>query len=131
MRVANENLLVIDGAAATTSLAASQNMKPVWLGHIADFSIQLVFTGTPAGTFKLQASNDTGKPQSAGDAAKYSGVTNWTDIADSDVTVSAAGNIMWNYQDAGFEWVRVIYTASGAGSGSPTLTVARAKVKGI
>lgn len=128
MRVKNEDILVIDGAAATTTLGASLNMRPIWLGHIAHYSIQLVFTGTPAGTFKLQASNDEGSPHAAGDAAKYSGVSNWTDVADSSQVVAAAGNIMWDVQNASYNWVRVVYTRS---SSTGTLTVGRAYVKGV
>lgn len=130
MRVKNEDLLVVDGVAVSGSLAASANYRPIWLGHIANYAIQLIFTGTPAGTFKLQASNDLGQPQAAGDAQKYSGVSNWTDISGSEQTVAAAGNHMWTVENAGYNWVRVVWTASGAGT-TPVLTVARAYVKGI
>lgn len=128
MRVANENLLVIDGAAATTSLGASLNMRPIWLGHIANYSIQIFFSGTPSGTFKLQISNDVGQPQASGDAQKYNGVSNWTDVADSSISVSAAGDVAWEVQNSGSEWVRVVYTRSAS---TGTITSARAKLKGV
>lgn len=130
MRVANENLLVLDGVAVSSSLAASRNYKPIWLGHIIDFSVQATYTGTPAGTFKLQGSNDVGMINSQTEAQQSTGVTHWTDIADSDVVVAAAGNFMINYQNAGFEWVRLVWTASGAGT-APVLASARIKVKGL
>jgi hypothetical protein len=126
MRVKNEDLL--DGG--TQALAASVNLAPVWLGHICNYSIQLVYTGTPAGSFKLQASNDVGNIDSASQAVQFSGLTNWTDIASTDSgAISAAGNYLWNIQNAGYAWVRVVWTASGAGT-TPVLTSARAYVKG-
>lgn len=130
MRVGNEDLLSVDGTRATKSLAANATVKPLWLGHISDYSIQLVFTGTPAGTFKLQASVDAGSPSAQGDAAKYSAVVNWTDVPSSSQVVAAAGTVMWNIVDAGYNWVRVVYTDGGTG-GTGTLTSARAYVKGV
>lgn len=125
MRVNNENLLDDSGP---LNLAVNQNMPPVWLGHIVNYSIQLVFTGTPGGNFKLQASNDRGNINAQYPANQDAGVVNWTDIADSAFTVSAAGNVMWDVQNAGYNWVRVVWTQT---SGSGTLTDAHAYVKGV
>ena len=130
MRVANDNLLTLDGAAVSSSLATSRNYKPIWLGHIINFSVQASYTGTPAGTFKLQGSNDVGNINAQSEANQSVGVTHWTDIADSTITVAAAGDFMINYQNCGFEWVRLVWTASGVGT-TPVLTTARIKVKGV
>lgn len=124
MRLNNENLLDDSGA---VSLGADATLKPVWLGYVVNSAIQLVFTGSPTGTFKLQGSNDAGSITSAADAQQYSGVTNWTDVADSEFAVSAAGDVMWDMQNIGFAWVRVVYTRS---SGTGSITVARAVTKG-
>ncbi len=127
-RVNNENLLLVGGVQQTTDMSSSFNMKPVWLGHIVNYSIQVVFTGTPGGNFTLQASCDPGHPNAASDAEKYADVVNWTTVADSAFTVSAAGDVMYNVQNTGYEWVRVVWTQT---SGSGTITSARVKVKGV
>lgn len=125
MRVKNENLLDESGA---VSLASSTTLKPCWLGHIVNYSIQLVFTGTPGGNFKLQASNDVGHINSAGTVMQESDLINWTDVADSAFTVSAAGDIMWDVQNVGHNWVRVVWTQT---SSTGTLTSARFYCKGV
>jgi hypothetical protein len=125
MRVNNENLLDDSGP---LDLSTNQTLNPIWLGHIVNYSIQLVFTGTPGGNFKLQASNDRGDINAPTQSAQDAGLMNWTDIADSAFTVSAAGNVMWDVQNAGHNWVRVVWTQT---SGSGTLTVARSYVKGV
>lgn len=124
MRVNNENLLDDSGP---LDLSVSQNLQPIWLGHIMHYSIQLKYTGSPAGTFKLQASNDPGRINSS-DASNQAPISNWTDVADSAITISAAGDCMYTVENAGYNWVRVVYTAS---SGSGSLTVARSYVKGL
>lgn len=122
MRIGND-IINID-----SDLSSNQTSDPVWLGHIANYSIQIVFSGTPGGNFKLQMSNDEGRPQAAQEADKDYGVVNWTDIADSALTVSAAGDVAWNYRDCGYRWVRVVWTQT---SGTGTITSIRFNVKGV
>jgi len=126
MRVKNENLLTT----ATLTLASSQNLRPVWLGHIALFSVQLVFTGTPDGAFKLQGSNDVGSIDAADLDNQDNGLTNWTDITNTSTNISAAGSLLYNIPDSGYAWVRVVWTANSGGT-TPLLTSARAYVKGF
>jgi hypothetical protein len=104
------------------SLAASANLSAIHMDIPSSVSIQLVFTGTPAGAFKLQISNDASD-------AKNSAPSNWTDVDSSSQTISAAGNHVYDYECRA-EWVRVAWTASGAGT-APSLTVARAKLKEV
>lgn len=125
MRIANEDLLADSGA---VSLGADAALRPVWLGHIAQYAIQIVFTGTPSGDFKLQCSNDPGHIDGQTKAVQARNITNWTDITGSSITVSAAGDITWNAENVGYLWVRVVYTRT-AGTGS--LTSARINVKGV
>lgn len=128
MRINNENLLLVDNVAQSGDLGANLNMKPIWLGHICNYAIQLTFTGTPNGTFKLQASNDPGRPNASSEAEQYAAVTHWTDITDSDQPISAAGDHMWQVENAGYTWVRVVWTRN---AGTGTITVARCNVKGV
>jgi hypothetical protein len=120
MRIQN-SILTLSG----TSMAVDIQSDEVWLGHICNFSIQLVFTGTPTGSLKLQCSNDEGAIETNIPNAT---ITNWTDIAGSTQAISAAGNHTWNVQNCGYRWVRFVYTAT---SGSGTITSARFNVKGV
>lgn len=123
MRVANEDLIT-----EAVDLSANAELRPIWLGHIAQYAIQLVFTGAPQGNFKLQASNDKGDVNAASRANQDVGIVNWTDVAGSPATVSAAGNIMWNAENVGYNWVRVVWTQTG---GSGSLDSAKIYVKGV
>lgn len=122
MRIANENLLT-----APVDMATSFQLRALWLGHICNFAIQLVFTGSPVGTLRIQASADSGTPD-GGLSPQANGVTNWTDITASDVAITTAGNTMINVQNAGYNWVRLVYVST---SGTGSLTSARANVKGV
>lgn len=123
MRIANEDLI----NATPVDLSVSANLRPLWLGHICNYSIQLVFTGSPVGSFKLQASDDPGMAN-GGQQPQALNVTNWSDVSGSTVAVSAAGNVLYDIANAGYNFVRVVYTAT---SGTGSLTSARANVKGV
>jgi len=120
MRIFNDNVQF-----GSTSLSGDLESEPIYLGHIVDYAIQIVFTGTPDGSFKLQVSNDEGSVNSSGRTMQGSGVENWSDVASSGFTVSAAGDVFWDVQNAGHRWVRVIWTVS-----SSTGTIQSAKVNG-
>ncbi len=128
MRINQENLLVVDGDTVTASLGANLELKPIYLGHVANYSIQLFFSGSPVGTLKLQASNDAGSPNSSREAQKYMGVQNWTDIKGSDQAITEAGDHMWQVENTGYIWVRVVYIRD---SGTGNIDLANANVKGI
>jgi hypothetical protein len=103
MKFANEKIV------NAVSMAASFNSSPILLDQIYGFSFQVIFTGTPNGSFKLQCSNDDVKLESQ--------VSNWSDVASTAQSITAAGNLFYNINYAFYKWVRVVYTAS-SGSGS-------------
>ena len=117
MRTNND--IIVNGEDASASITS----EPYSLQNMIGFSITASFVGgTPAGTIKLQISNDradNGAPPST-----------WVDLlkpTDSSTAISAAGNVVWNYQNAFYRWVRVVWTRTG---GSSTLTVT-ANAKGF
>lgn len=135
MRIFNEDILSIDGvSSAPQSLAANFTSQPLYLGHVYAYAIQLTFTGTPDGAFKLQGSSDPGNPSQPYQAvpagtSQSSRVTHWTDLTGSAQSISAAGDLQWAVENPGYAWVRVVWTASGAGT-SPVLATARINGKG-
>lgn len=90
------------------------------------YSIQAVWTGTPTGTFKLQASCDPCNPY---EPNQYVPI-NWTDIANSSAAVSAAGNFTWNIFWASYNWVRMVYTDGSGGTSTAVLTSVLFNAKG-
>lgn len=121
MRIKTENILdELSGVDMTSNITG----PAIWLGHIANYAIQLVFTGSPNGNLKLQASCD--EPDRTN--PQNTTVTNWTDIDGSLQAITASGNHMWSVENAGYTFVRLVWTDSA--SGASTITVARFMVKG-
>jgi len=119
---------------ANTRMFGNIASIPIELSNLFGFSIQIVFTGTPTGVFKLQASCDpVANPKETigvNGAPKFE-PTNWSDVEDSEFTVTAAGNVFWNYaQNVNWSYVRVFYTDNSAGS-TATITSARFNGKGV
>lgn len=124
MRIGNDSFIE---EGTLTDMSVDITSTPVWLGHICNYAIQLVFTGSPNGSFRLQASNDEGNPSLA-PTEQYAGVTHWTDVQDSNQAITAAGNHMWTVENAGYRWVRFVWSVT---SGTGTLTSAQFNVKGV
>lgn len=99
------------------SIATGYTSPYVPLKSIYMYSMAAIISGSPTGTLKLQASNDpetndtqvnsTGLPPAVGPS-------NWVDIANSTFTITTAGETMWNVRDPAYNYVRVVYTGSGA-----------------
>lgn len=107
----------------TTITSAAMQLKNMY-----GYSIQVVFTGTPTGTFKLQASSDplySGPP-----GANPAEPTNWTDVTNSPYAVTAAGNYMWNVFDTMYNYVRLVYSDTSGGTSTAVLTSAIFNGKG-
>ncbi len=100
-------------------LNASSNSTFVPLKNIYMYSICAIIAGTPTGTIKLQASND---PET-NDSIPLLAPINWVDVTNSTFTVTAAGPVMWNCREIGYNYVRVIYTDGSSGSSTATMTI--------
>jgi hypothetical protein len=102
--------------ASSISCDGSFQTQPVLLEKVpTGYFIQGVFTGSPNGSAKLQASGDSGI-----DAPP----TNWIDIPDSTLTISGAQNVGWNVSQPRYRFVSVVFTAvSGSGFFSATVNI--------
>ena len=125
MRIHNKDLLEATGP---IDMDADFTLQPIYLGHIAQYAIQLFFSATPDGTFTLECSNDPGHPNAAKKEEQYEDVDHWTTIAGSASIVSADGDITWNAENVGYLWVRVKWVANAAGG---SLDSAKINVKGV
>lgn len=119
---------------ASTVMNATINSLALQLENMYGYAIQIVFTGTPTGSFKLQTSCDPVPKQNltigANGVITYTPI-NWTDLANSTFSVVAAGNVEWNYTGiAGYNYVRVVYTDSSSGASTAIITVAQFNGKG-
>jgi hypothetical protein len=103
------------------------NSAPVPLYQTFAYAIQVVFTGTPTGTFSLQGSCDP-IPQARVEEIVP---TNWSTIINSSISVSAAGNLMWNVAEIGYNYVRVVYTDTSGGTSTAIITAANFNGKGM
>src|ERR1700734_2300952 len=95
---------------ASTVMNTTINSVPIQLQNALFYVIQIVFTGTPTGTFKLQASCDNSATQTA--AGQTYAPTNWTDIPSATAAVSGAGSVLLRDPAyfASYSFVRVVYT---------------------
>jgi hypothetical protein len=123
MRVVQIPTIIAAGTVMNTTLYSIALGVPQMFGA----AIQIEFTGTPTGTFQLEASSD---PWVANPTTGQT-PTNWTVVADSQFTVTAAGNVMWNVSDIQYNYVRVQYLDSSGGTSTATITNATANLKGI
>lgn len=120
---------LVDGYALSSGASNSFTTDWVDVANYPFFSFSVVFTGgSPAGTAKLQQSNDrqfTGglsvMPLQAAGAENSAGADKLVeDAADvgtgygvNTISVSGAGIYVLDQRLAPFRWVRMVYTASG------------------
>ena len=91
--------------ANAVSMAASSNSQAAILDHVNDVCIQCIYTGSPVGSLKAQASNNG---------------TDWSDVTGSTVAVSAADNTVYNFANVAYIKLRIVYTRT-SGTGSLTI----------
>jgi hypothetical protein len=97
--------------------ATNQSSSAIDTSFILWVSFQLVVTGSsPNGTIKLQCSND--KPPAYYTPASFL-PTNWNDIPNTTVSVSATGTYVIPKTEISYQWVRAVWTHS---SGTGTIT---------
>lgn len=98
---------------------ANINSPASALENIFGYAIQAVYTGTPTGSLKLQISCDPIQNATPNPTLP----TNWVDLINSSVNVSAAGAYIWNIPDVNYTWVRVVYTDGSSGASTAVLNV--------
>lgn len=120
----NTITVLADAVMTGTSVVESQAIP---LEQIFGYAMQAVWTGTPNGTLKLQASSDAPARGGTSDGTPDE-IANWSDITSSSVAITgSAGNYMWNVDAAFYRWVRLVYTNT---SGVGVLNV-KVSVKGV
>lgn len=78
-------------------------------------AVELVWTGTPTGTFSIDGSIDNVKAASS--------VVNWYPTGTAiDSPAGASGSTLVNLTGIGFRWIRVSYVST-SGSGSLNITL--------
>ena len=107
MKVANEKVII------AASMSAGFESQPLLIEQCYGFGFQCVFTGSPNGAMKLQASND--------DVQLENQVVNWSDIANSSSPITSPGDLLYNVNGAIYKWVKIVYVFS-SGTGSCNVT---------
>lgn len=109
--------------ATATALNANSTSAAVQLKNILMYSIMCVITGTPTGTITLEGSNDPETNDTMPLGIPRPVPTNWATIKDSNETVTAAGNVMYNVHSVAYNYVRVIYTDASAGASTAVMSI--------
>lgn len=108
------------------ALNASFNGPAMQLENMFGYAIQIEWTGTINGTFKLQASTDDNE------VANHQGTwpLHWTDIPDSDAAITTGDCAFYNVTDVMYNWVRIVFTDASSGSATGVITSATFNGKG-
>lgn len=99
--------------------SVSANSSAVDSSFVNQVSMQVKVTSTSQGTMKVQASNDTAAMIQANSGAP----ANWTDVANSSLTLSSATTFLSPPIDLCYGHIRFVYTQTNASSGTITLTI--------
>jgi hypothetical protein len=102
---------------SAANAAVNQTSVPIRLADLTTYSVQVTFSsGTLNGTLALEVSNDA---------------TNYSALAGSSQAVSSGVSHLWTVNNAGYDYVRVTWTAtSGTGTLSATAFLKEFVVKG-
>lgn len=102
MRQINDNIIPLQVAATVTTAAVPAL-------NLFYCSAQITATGAGAGTLKIQASNDDFR------GANQVPV-NWSDIPNASIVVTGTGAFLIPKTDLCYQWIRLVYTNTGAGT---------------
>ena len=107
----HDSRLVEDVAMTATITSAALSLR-----HVDKAALQCSWpaTGTPIGTLTLQGSCDPGH-----DGQQKPVPANWSTIDGTSVAVTgAAGDMLYNIQNPGYKWLRLVYTRTSGGTGA-------------
>lgn len=105
---------------------ASINGSAIDASNLYSVSVQAIATGAmDSSTVKIQVSNDSPIGNQGFSSSVWT-PTNWADLTNATVTMTAAGNYLIPKTDLCYQFIRIVYTAVGSPAG--TLTV---KIKGM
>lgn len=121
-------LSTLPAISSPQDMSNSFTLPAIYIGNIVNYSAQLVFSGSPIGTLKLQFSDDPAPYVAATRMVQTQDVVNWTDCDESFQSITEAGDHIWNVQNTGIMWVRVAYVRM---SGTGSLDVTNFTVKGV
>lgn len=105
------------------ALNVSSNSPASPLKYIFMYTIAANITGVPAGTIRLQASNDPETNDTPPGGVPFPQPTNWADITGSTFVVAGPQTVMWNVRYIGYNYVRVVYTDTSGGTSTATMSV--------
>lgn len=113
--------------AGAISLGASATTGAFYVAQAFGYSIQIVWTGAPVGTFTLEVSNDAG-PNEPYLTPTNPGVVNWSTYTGSAVAAGGGTGVWtWDVTLSSVRWVRLVYTRT---SGTGSLTSVKLNPKG-
>jgi hypothetical protein len=114
----------------STVMNTTINSKAMQLQNMLFYCFQIVFTGTPTGSFKLQGSADNSATMTA--AGQAYAPTNWTDIPSTTQAVTTAGSVL--LRDPGYyaeyNFVRAVYIDTSGGMSTAIITSSTFNTKG-
>jgi len=86
------------------------------LDQVFGYSIQAVYTtaGTLGGVLRLECSNNHTEDNEKNVVVPGT----WSVVTSSPVTLTGAGNYMWNVESVNYLWARVTYTPAMGDSGT-------------
>lgn len=105
------NYKLIDAGTAAGSITSAA----MYCGRTLNASVQVYTSGTATGTLKVQISNDQ--------VAAPNLPSHWVDVSGLAVTPAATGTLLIPKFDLSYEWIRVVWTQSNAGTGTITVTI--------